>query len=162
MARPRVAWWSQSPVKWAFQCVTWVWVKKSGICCPSIPRTSSIRYSPDSFREKMPSKKTVKRESSKPSGKALVRPSSSSNREKDEAFLRRALELAREGIGLASPNPCVGAVVVDSKGRVAGEGLHTFAGIKHAEILALEQAGEKARGGVLYINLEPCSHQARP
>jgi diaminohydroxyphosphoribosylaminopyrimidine deaminase/5-amino-6-(5-phosphoribosylamino)uracil reductase len=109
----------------------------------------------------MPSKKTVKRESSKPSGKALVRPSSSSNREKDEAFLRRALELAREGIGLASPNPCVGAVVVDSKGRVAGEGLHTFAGIKHAEILALEQAGEKARGGVLYINLEPCSHQGR-
>jgi diaminohydroxyphosphoribosylaminopyrimidine deaminase/5-amino-6-(5-phosphoribosylamino)uracil reductase len=109
----------------------------------------------------MPSKKTVKRESSKPSGKALVRPSSSSNREKDEAFLRRALELAREGIGLASPNPCVGAVFVDSKGRVAGEGLHTFAGIKHAEILALEQAGEKARRGVLYINLEPCSHQGR-
>jgi len=109
----------------------------------------------------MPSKKTVKRESRKPPRKALVRPSSSSNREKDEAFLRRALELAREGIGLASPNPCVGAVVVDSKGRVAGEGLHTFAGIKHAEILALEQAGEKARGGVLYINLEPCSHQGR-
>jgi diaminohydroxyphosphoribosylaminopyrimidine deaminase/5-amino-6-(5-phosphoribosylamino)uracil reductase len=109
----------------------------------------------------MPSKKTVKRESRKPSRKALVRPSSSSNREKDEAFLRRALELAREGIGLASPNPCVGAVVLDSKGRVAGEGLHRFAGIKHAEILALEQAGEKARGGVLYINLEPCSHQGR-
>ena len=109
----------------------------------------------------MPSKKTVKRESRKPSRKALVRPSSSSNREKDEAFLRRALELAREGIGLASPNPCVGAVVVDSKGRVAGEGLHTFAGVEHAEILALEQAGEKARGGVLYINLEPCSHQGR-
>ena len=109
----------------------------------------------------MPSKKTVKRESRKPSRKALVRPSSTSNREKDEAFLRRALELAREGSGLASPNPCVGAVVLDSKGRVAGEGLHTFAGIKHAEILALEQAGEKARGGVLYINLEPCSHQGR-
>jgi diaminohydroxyphosphoribosylaminopyrimidine deaminase/5-amino-6-(5-phosphoribosylamino)uracil reductase len=55
----------------------------------------------------------------------------------------------------------VGAVVVDSEGRVAGEGSHTFAGVKHAEILALEQAGEKARGGVLYINLEPCSHQGR-
>jgi diaminohydroxyphosphoribosylaminopyrimidine deaminase/5-amino-6-(5-phosphoribosylamino)uracil reductase len=109
----------------------------------------------------MPSKKTVKRESRKPSRKALVRPSSTSNREKDEGFLRRALELAREGSGLASPNPCVGAVVLDSKGRVAGEGLHTFAGIKHAEILALEQAGKKARGGVLYINLEPCSHQGR-
>jgi diaminohydroxyphosphoribosylaminopyrimidine deaminase/5-amino-6-(5-phosphoribosylamino)uracil reductase len=109
----------------------------------------------------MPSKKTDKRESRKPSRKGLVRPSSSSNREKDETFLRRALELARQGIGLASPNPCVSAVVVDSKGQVAGEGLHTFAGVKHAEILALEQAGEKARGGVLYVNLEPCSHQGR-
>jgi diaminohydroxyphosphoribosylaminopyrimidine deaminase / 5-amino-6-(5-phosphoribosylamino)uracil reductase len=83
------------------------------------------------------------------------------DRSKDEAFLRRALELAREGIGLASPNPCVGAVIVDSKGQVAGEGTHTFAGVKHAEILALEQAGEKARGGVLFVNLEPCSHQGR-
>ena len=79
----------------------------------------------------------------------------------EEAFLQRALELAREGIGLTSPNPCVGAVLVDSEGRVAGEGSHTFAGIKHAEVLALEQAGEKARGGILYVNLEPCSHQGR-
>ena len=109
----------------------------------------------------MPSKKTVKRESRKPPRKALVRPSSSSNRENDEAFLRRALELARQGIGLASPNPCVGTVVVDSKGRVAGEGSHTFAGVKHAEVLALEQAGEEARGGILYVSFEPCSHQGR-
>jgi diaminohydroxyphosphoribosylaminopyrimidine deaminase/5-amino-6-(5-phosphoribosylamino)uracil reductase len=109
----------------------------------------------------MPSKKTVKRQSRKPPRKALVRPSSSSNRENDEAFLRRALELARQGIGLASPNPCVGTVVVDSKGRVAGEGSHTFAGVKHAEVLALEQAGEEARGGILYVSFEPCSHQGR-
>jgi len=79
----------------------------------------------------------------------------------DEQFLRRALDLARQGIGLASPNPYVGAVVVDSHGNTAGEGTYTYAGVKHAEVLALEQAGEKARGGTLYINLEPHSHQGR-
>lgn len=79
----------------------------------------------------------------------------------DEQFLQQALDLARRGVGLASPNPSVGAVIVDAHGNVAGTGTHTYAGIKHAEILALEQAGEKARGGTLYVNLEPCSHQGR-
>jgi diaminohydroxyphosphoribosylaminopyrimidine deaminase/5-amino-6-(5-phosphoribosylamino)uracil reductase len=79
----------------------------------------------------------------------------------DEDFLRQALGLATEGIGLTSPNPCVGAVIVDRNGTIAGTGSHTYAGVKHAEILALEQAGEKTRGGTLYINLEPCSHQGR-
>ena len=81
--------------------------------------------------------------------------------ETDQLFLRRALERAREGTALASPNPLVGAVLVDSQGKVVGEGVHTYAGVKHAEILALEQAGAKARGATLYINLEPCSHQGR-
>ena len=79
----------------------------------------------------------------------------------DEHFLRQALALAREGIGLTSPNPCVGAVIVDSQGAVVGTGSHTYDGLKHAEVLALEQAGQKARGGRLYINLEPCSHEGR-
>jgi diaminohydroxyphosphoribosylaminopyrimidine deaminase / 5-amino-6-(5-phosphoribosylamino)uracil reductase len=79
----------------------------------------------------------------------------------DEAFLRRALDLAREGIGLTSPNPSVGAVIVDQNGEIAGEGFHTYEGVKHAEVLALEQAGEQARGATLYINLEPCSHVGR-
>jgi diaminohydroxyphosphoribosylaminopyrimidine deaminase/5-amino-6-(5-phosphoribosylamino)uracil reductase len=79
----------------------------------------------------------------------------------DEQFLQRALDLAREGIGLASPNPYVGAVIVDVHGDVVGTGFHTYDGKKHAEILALEQAGSKASGGTLYINLEPCSHQGR-
>jgi diaminohydroxyphosphoribosylaminopyrimidine deaminase/5-amino-6-(5-phosphoribosylamino)uracil reductase len=83
------------------------------------------------------------------------------SRETDELFLRRALDLARQGIGLTSPNPCVGAVVVDANGVIAGTGTHTYAGVKHAEVLALEEAGEKARGATLYINLEPCSHQGR-
>jgi diaminohydroxyphosphoribosylaminopyrimidine deaminase/5-amino-6-(5-phosphoribosylamino)uracil reductase len=79
----------------------------------------------------------------------------------DEQFLHRALDLARLGIGLASPNPLVGAVVVDVAGNVVGEGTHTYNGLQHAEALALEQAGAAARGGTLYLNLEPCSHQGR-
>ena len=79
----------------------------------------------------------------------------------DEQHLHRALELARAGIGLASPNPHVGAVITDAHGTVVGAGTYTYSGVKHAEILALEQAGEKARGGTLYINLEPHAHQGR-
>ena len=79
----------------------------------------------------------------------------------DERFSRRAQELARQGVALASPNPCVGAVIVDERGQVVGTGFHTYAGLKHAEILALEQAGSAAAGATLYINLEPCSHQGR-
>ncbi|MBZ5687111.1 MAG: bifunctional diaminohydroxyphosphoribosylaminopyrimidine deaminase/5-amino-6-(5-phosphoribosylamino)uracil reductase RibD [Acidobacteriia bacterium] len=79
----------------------------------------------------------------------------------DEQHLHRALELARGGMGLASPNPYVGAVITDSHGNVVGSGTYTYDGVKHAEILALEQAGTKARGGTLYINLEPHAHQGR-
>ncbi len=79
----------------------------------------------------------------------------------DEHLIHRALELARQGTGLASPNPYVGAVIADAHGNVAGEGTYTYAGVKHAEILALEAAGSKARGGTLYINLEPHGHQGR-
>jgi diaminohydroxyphosphoribosylaminopyrimidine deaminase / 5-amino-6-(5-phosphoribosylamino)uracil reductase len=73
----------------------------------------------------------------------------------------RALELARAGVGLASPNPYVGAVITDPQGNVAGEGTYTYAGVKHAEVLALEKAGQRARGGTLYINLEPHAHHGR-
>jgi diaminohydroxyphosphoribosylaminopyrimidine deaminase / 5-amino-6-(5-phosphoribosylamino)uracil reductase len=79
----------------------------------------------------------------------------------DENFIRKALDLARAGVGLVSPNPVVGAVLVDAKGREVGSGTHTYDGMKHAEVLALEQAGRAAQGGTLYINLEPCSHQGR-
>ncbi len=79
----------------------------------------------------------------------------------DETLLNRALELARAGVGLASPNPYVGAVIADAHGNVVGTGTYTYAGVKHAEILALEAAGAKARGGTLYINLEPHAHQGR-
>ena len=79
----------------------------------------------------------------------------------DEQHLHQALDLARAGIGLASPNPYVGAVIADSSAETVGSATYTYAGVKHAEILALEQAGEKARGGTLYINLEPHAHQGR-
>lgn len=83
------------------------------------------------------------------------------NRSDDELFLRRALDLAREGIGLTAPNPGVGAVIVDGDGTLLGLGSHTYDGVKHAEVLALEQAGQRAQGATLYINLEPCSHTGR-
>jgi diaminohydroxyphosphoribosylaminopyrimidine deaminase/5-amino-6-(5-phosphoribosylamino)uracil reductase len=80
-------------------------------------------------------------------------------------FLEDALDLAAQGVGRVSPNPAVGAVVVQENGvngpEIVGRGMHTWAGVKHAEILALEEAGEHARGATLYLNLEPCSHQGR-
>lgn len=79
----------------------------------------------------------------------------------DELLLTQALDLARAGIGLASPNPCVGALLVDGRGRIVGRGTHTYDGLKHAEILAVEEADPRARGGTLYLNLEPCCHQGR-
>lgn len=79
----------------------------------------------------------------------------------DEQLLHRALELARQGIGLASPNPHVGAVIADVHGNAVGSGIYTYDGVKHAEVLALEAASGKARGGTLYINLEPHAHHGR-
>ncbi|HET9401031.1 MAG TPA: bifunctional diaminohydroxyphosphoribosylaminopyrimidine deaminase/5-amino-6-(5-phosphoribosylamino)uracil reductase RibD [Candidatus Acidoferrales bacterium] len=82
------------------------------------------------------------------------------SRANDERWMRRAIELAARGVGLCSPNPTTGAVVV-SNGEISGEGFHTYDGRKHAEILALEAAGPNARGATLYVNLEPCSHTGR-
>lgn len=79
----------------------------------------------------------------------------------DDELIQHALDLARAGTGLASPNPYVGAVIADVQGNVVGTGTFAYDGIKHAEILALEAAGTKAGGGTLYINLEPHAHQGR-
>jgi diaminohydroxyphosphoribosylaminopyrimidine deaminase / 5-amino-6-(5-phosphoribosylamino)uracil reductase len=79
----------------------------------------------------------------------------------DDHLLRRALDMARQGVGLASPNPHVGAVIVDLQSEIVGEGVYTYQGVNHAEVLALQEAGESARGGTLYINLEPHAHQGR-
>lgn len=75
-------------------------------------------------------------------------------------FMSQALRLARRGLGRTSPNPMVGALVV-RHGRVAGRGFHHRAGGPHAEVLALRQAGARARGATLYVTLEPCAHTGR-
>jgi diaminohydroxyphosphoribosylaminopyrimidine deaminase/5-amino-6-(5-phosphoribosylamino)uracil reductase len=83
-----------------------------------------------------------------------------SDREEDLLFMRRALTLAENGLGLASPNPMVGAVVV-ADDTVVGEGWHEGPGTPHAEVVALARAGGRARGATLYVTLEPCSHHGR-
>ena len=77
-----------------------------------------------------------------------------------EAFMRRALELAEKGVGYTRPNPLVGAVVVKG-GEVIAAGYHARYGGPHAEVMALERAGEAARGADLYVNLEPCVHHGK-
>jgi len=74
--------------------------------------------------------------------------------------MEHALGLARKGIGLASPNPHVGCVIVND-GQIVGEGFHQYEWRDHAEIVALKSAGQKARGATLYVNLEPCNHTGR-
>src|SRR6202162_2076061 len=75
-------------------------------------------------------------------------------------YIEDALELAARGLGRVSPNPCVGAVVV-SGDAVVGRGFYTAAGVRHAEVLALDEAGENARGATMYVTLEPHAHQGR-
>src|SRR5437867_1315658 len=79
----------------------------------------------------------------------------------DLEYINRALDLAERGRGTTSPNPMVGAVIVRNDGAVVGQGYHERAGGPHAEIRALEEAGELARGASLYCTLEPCSHVGR-
>lgn len=81
--------------------------------------------------------------------------------ESDRKWMRRALELASRGAGLVSPGPLVGCVIVDSDGNLAGEGFYVYEDVKHAETLALEEAGESARGATAYVSLEPHAHHGR-
>ena len=85
--------------------------------------------------------------------------------EQDRYWMQRALELARRGIGLCSPNPVVGCVILDRAGQVVGEGWHEYDLLDHAEVVALREAkqhaGDRVRGGTAYITLEPCNHTGR-
>jgi diaminohydroxyphosphoribosylaminopyrimidine deaminase / 5-amino-6-(5-phosphoribosylamino)uracil reductase len=78
----------------------------------------------------------------------------------DRHYVRMACRLAERAAGRTSPNPMVGAVLV-REGKIIASGFHQFAGADHAEIVALKNAGSKAKGATLYINLEPCNHQGR-
>lgn len=93
-----------------------------------------------------------------------------SQSERDQYWMQRALELARRGIGLCSPNPVVGCVILDRAGQVIGEGWHEYDLLDHAEVIALREAKEHARshgkedrlrGGSAYVTLEPCNHTGR-
>ncbi len=79
--------------------------------------------------------------------------------------MHRALELARRGIAVTSPNPAVGCVILDCAGQVAGEGWHEYDLVDHAEVIALKEAAQRAkdrlRGGTAYVTLEPCNHTGR-
>ena len=75
--------------------------------------------------------------------------------------MRRALQLAALAEGQTSPNPLVGAVVLDAQGALVGDGFHAKAGLPHAEVGALSQAGARAKGGTIIVTLEPCCHQGR-
>ena len=78
----------------------------------------------------------------------------------DEKYMRMAIELAKKGAGAVNPNPMVGAVVVKNE-EVIGKGYHKFFGGPHAEVYALEEAGEDAHGATIYVTLEPCSHYGK-
>ena len=79
----------------------------------------------------------------------------------DEQMMRRALELAARGIGQVSPSPLVGCVIVAETGEIVGEGYYLYERIKHAETIALEQAGSRASGATAYVSLEPHAHYGR-
>lgn len=79
----------------------------------------------------------------------------------DRRMMARALDLAAKGVGQVSPGPLVGCVVVSAAGEIVGEGFYVFEDIKHAETIALDVAGERARGGTAYVSLEPHAHHGR-
>src|SRR5450432_1033560 len=135
MAPPRAASWWPSRASWICPSATSGWAKRPRICCRSMPKSLS---SPSLNNE----------------------PGTMDAGTVNPACMREALELARKGRALASPNPMVGAVL-ERDGQVVGRGFHTYAGLHHAEIMALAQAGAAARGSTLYLNLEPCSHHGR-
>src|SRR5579859_6822118 len=103
---------------------------KSTTSSPSTPRLTPIRFSTDTVNSH------------------------------DTHFMEHALDLARKGVGLSSPNPTVGCVIVKD-GAILGEGFHQYDWKDHAEIVALKQAGERSRGATLYVTLEPCNHTGR-
>src|SRR5690606_6754056 len=76
----------------------------------------------------------------------------------DITYMSRALALAEDGLGRVTPNPCVGCVIVKD-GKVIGEGRTQDGGRPHAEAVALEQAGDLAKGATVYVTLEPCFHE---
>ena len=88
-------------------------------------------------------------------------PANDEERARDLRLMQECLDLAKQAQGRTAPNPLVGSIVLDADGQVVGKGFHPRAGQKHAEIFALQEAGQRACGGSLYVTLEPCSHYGR-
>ena len=78
-----------------------------------------------------------------------------------EYYMRECFDLAKKSLGRTSPNPIVGAIILDKNGFPVGKGFHKTSGTEHAEVIAIKEAGEKAKGGTLIVNLEPCCHQGK-
>lgn len=95
------------------------------------------------------------------SAEIQLQPEDVSQAQVDERFMRRALELSAQGAGLVSPSPMVGCVVVNTSGRIVGEGFYIYDRIDHAEKIALEQAGNQAHNATAYVTLEPHAHFGR-
>src|SRR5713226_5120454 len=130
MAPPRAASWWRFPANWDCQSDLWERASRSTTSFRSKRKLTRIPYSTEIMNAH------------------------------DIRFMEHALALARKGIGLASPNPMVGCVIVRD-GQIVGEGFHQYDWRDHAEIVALKTAGDKARGATLYVNLEPCNHTGR-
>src|SRR5688500_12154252 len=81
--------------------------------------------------------------------------------EAEVAAMRRAIALSASALGRTAPNPTVGCVILDAAGEVVGEGCHVYAGVDHAEVVALRAAGERARGGTAVVTLSPCTTAGR-
>ena len=79
----------------------------------------------------------------------------------DQKWMKRAIFLASLGKTRTSPNPCVGAVILDKNGKLISEGFHSKAGMPHAEAMALNNLNKDAKGGSMYVNLEPCCHSGK-
>src|SRR5262249_59212977 len=86
-----------------------------------------------------------------------IKPMSASDKDR----MAQALQLARRGLGLTWPNPSVGSLVVAPSGEIVGRGTTAPAGRPHAEAIALDRAGDKARGSTIYVTVEPCAHEGR-
>src|SRR5437879_7198842 len=141
-----------SCANWACRLVSSEPAKRPTTLCPSTRKRLSI---PSSIERAMPPEATEMKAASGGSAGAHTR-----DLAHDLEYMARVLDLAAKGRGLASPNPMVGAVLVRD-GHVVAEAFHTYDGLRHAEIIALEAAGENARGATLYVNLEPCCHTGR-
>src|SRR5271170_7686866 len=116
------------------------------ICCPLTARPSSNRCSLDNSSPFLLQKAPMD--------------DLDQQQRADEHWMTQALDLARRGVGFASPNPTVGCVIVRNR-QLVGSGFHEYERRDHAEIVALRGAAELARGATAYVTLEPCSHTGR-